>query len=153
MKKALSLPTESHKKIDIVERRMRSFDRVSVQRRSGEISRRQTQVVLLIYYITDVMNESSRSSGRTSSASQRMLPEFDFRMYRVKELAMLYFPSVVNATRSLSALIRRDPLLLGELERIGYRQGIRYLSPEMVRIIVMYLGTPHEFLAIMQPED
>ena len=66
---------------------------------------------------------------------------------------MLYFPSVVNATRSLSALIRRDPLLLGELERIGYRQGIRYLSPEMVRIIVMYLGTTHEFLAIMQPED
>lgn len=98
------------------------------------------------------VNELNVACKPETACRLTSLPEFDFRMYRVKELAVLYFPSVANATRSLSALIRRDPLLLTDLEHAGYGRGIRYLSPEMVRIIVHYLGTPAEFVSLMHPD-
>ena len=51
------------------------------------------------------------------------LPSIAFRTYVMKELACLYFPEerADLASRHFRLLIRQDPLLLSELQKLGFR--------------------------------
>lgn len=78
-------------------------------------------------------------------------PYFEFRVYSRKELGVIYFPWMQgdkSASRALTRTIYGDPELLRSLEAVGFRKGIRFLTPNMVKVLVDYLGSPEEFHAI-----
>lgn len=72
---------------------------------------------------------------------------FPFRVHRVKEVSVRYFPHLTpnSGTRALRRIIYGDPELLHALEEHGYVSGLRTLTPAMLNVLVSYLGTPHEF--------
>lgn len=88
-----------------------------------------------------------RGAGHSPSA-----PEF--RIYAVKELAVLYYPSVSPdyASRSFRRLLRTDPVIAAGLSERGFKARGRTLSPAQVRFLVDHLGTPEEFYEIWRSE-
>lgn len=66
---------------------------------------------------------------------------------------MLYFPDVLPASAStqLSRMIRRDPEMLSDLRRAGYRKGQRIYTPLQVRTLVEHLGDPESW-ALWNPD-
>lgn len=61
-----------------------------------------------------------------------------------QELAVMYFPDVrpESASSMLSRWINRDPELLDELRRMGYRKHQRTFTPRQVNILFDHLGDP-----------
>ena len=74
-------------------------------------------------------------------------PSIAFRTYVMKELACLYFPEerADLASRHFRLLIRQDPLLLSELQKLGFRPRQRMLPPSLVQVLLRHLGTPEQF--------
>lgn len=66
------------------------------------------------------------------------------RVYGHTELAILYFPGILDksASSQLSAWINRDKDLLNELLKAGYRKGQRMYTPRQVAILRDHLGDP-----------
>lgn len=69
---------------------------------------------------------------------------FQVRAYTKVELATLYNPAycVTVALQTLSRWMRTNPLLMKELEAIGYNKYRRGFTPKEVATIVRYLGEP-----------
>ena len=61
-----------------------------------------------------------------------------------KELAALYAPYLTTrgAAKRLAQWLNYNPRLVRALERAGYRQSQRLLTPRQVEIIYRYLGEP-----------
>lgn len=74
----------------------------------------------------------------------------EFRVYTVKELAVVYYPkmAVETACRSFRKLIRGDGWLYAELCKRGFKPYARTLSPAQVRFLMEHLGSPSEFVDI-----
>lgn len=74
----------------------------------------------------------------------------EFRVYSVKEVAVVYYPKVKveTACRSFRKLIRGDSLLYHGLCERGFRPYARTLSPAQVCFLMEHLGTPTEFHSI-----
>lgn len=90
------------------------------------------------------LNKNFTSSISSTEQNYNTPP---IRIYARKELSLLYFPWLTSrgsATRALSKLIHSDSMLLEELESLGYHKGIRCFTPNMVKVIFAYLGTPEE---------
>lgn len=90
-----------------------------------------------------------KSNFNAHLASAEMpLPEF--RIYSVKELAVLYYPtsSPLSACRSFRKLLRTDPLLRDGLAQRGFKAYGRNLSPAQVRFLLEHLGSPREFYEV-----
>ena len=70
--------------------------------------------------------------------------EIEPRLYGFVELAVLYSPEVKprSATRILNRWIDWSPGLRDRLEALGFRRGMRSLSPLMVKVIFEALGEP-----------
>lgn len=75
------------------------------------------------------------------------IPQPEFRIYSVKELAVLYYPtaSAETASRSFRKLLRSDPLIYEGLAQRGFKRYARMLSPVQVRFLLDQLGSPQEF--------
>ncbi len=73
-----------------------------------------------------------------------MMEEVEIRLYGVAELAMMYNPKITpnSATRLLNKWIDYSPGLRKRLEALGFRRGMRTLSPQMVRVIFEALDKP-----------
>ena len=69
---------------------------------------------------------------------------FKIRPYTKKELSLLYFPdsSPRAAVNHLMAWIRRNQLLCGQLQAMGYYPNAKGFTPRQVRAIVEQLGEP-----------
>jgi len=69
---------------------------------------------------------------------------FEIRTYSYTELAQLYRPDVQSqsARRTLKRWIRRDPELQKALQRVGYDERARDLTPRQVSVLVEFLGEP-----------
>lgn len=90
-------------------------------------------------------------SRETPSCKTGTAKVLEFRMYSRKELGGIYFPWLQGdgaASRALTRTIYSDPELKSSLDGVGFRKGIRHFSPNMVKILVEYLGSPEEFQAI-----
>lgn len=82
--------------------------------------------------------------GRNHNLTPHRLPyQMSFR-----ELAMCYYPNVIPevASRKLRRLIRDDPMMIGDLLKLGYRPHQHFLTASQRNSIEFYLGTPEEFL-------
>jgi hypothetical protein len=70
---------------------------------------------------------------------------FKVRAYGYGELAQLYFPNITK--QSASVQFRRwivlNTKLQNELMKIGFKPGLRLLTPKQVKLIVDYLGEPN----------
>lgn len=77
-------------------------------------------------------------------------PALPFRVYVMKELAIMYFPDerADLACRHLRLLIRKDPLLQADLTALGIRPRQRLIPPSAVEVLLRHLGTPEEFYAL-----
>lgn len=75
----------------------------------------------------------------------------EFRVYSVKEVAVVYYPKVKveSACRSFRKLIRGDKWLYDGLCERGFKPYARTLSPAQIRFLLEHLGTPKEFYDIM----
>jgi hypothetical protein len=62
----------------------------------------------------------------------------------IGELARLYAPDIAegSAVKRLKEWFAFTPGLLGSLQKAGYRNGIRSLTPKMVDLVVAFLGDP-----------
>jgi hypothetical protein len=73
-----------------------------------------------------------------------MEESFKIRSYGFGELAMLYFPN--STKKSASVQFKRwfnyNNKLQLELTEVGFRPGIRILTPKQVEIIVINIGAP-----------
>lgn len=65
-------------------------------------------------------------------------------MLSYRKLAEMYFPDIQprSAANQLSRWIRRCRPLFEELQTMGYRPRLRYLSSRQVNKIYYYLGEP-----------
>lgn len=73
------------------------------------------------------------------------MTEFKIKAYGKSELALLYFPdasSAHTAVNHLMSWIRRNPQLMEQLEKMGYRKSGKFFTPKEVKWIVEYLGEP-----------
>ncbi len=70
--------------------------------------------------------------------------ENEIRLYGFAELALLYNPQVKprSAVRILNKWIDWSPGLRERLEALGFRRGMRTLSPQMVKVIFEALDEP-----------
>lgn len=69
---------------------------------------------------------------------------FEMRVYRKNELAMMYFQdlSKMEASRSLRRWISNCQPLLNDLLQIGYNKNRKYFLRPEVELIVEHLGLP-----------
>lgn len=74
----------------------------------------------------------------------------EFRIYSVKEVAVVYYPrvGVETACRSFRKLIRGDKWLYDGLCERGFKPYARTLSPAQICFLVEHLGSPSEFIDI-----
>lgn len=72
---------------------------------------------------------------------------FPFRVHRVKEVAVRYFPHLTpnSGTRALRRIIYGDQDLLNSMREHGYALGQRSLTPAMLNVLTAYLGSPEDF--------
>lgn len=77
----------------------------------------------------------------------------EFRVYTLKELAVLYYPHVqpYYASRCLRKLIDNDPELRNYCEEHGFHARQRHIPPSVVTHLLDCLGTPQAFLDIQRP--
>lgn len=82
---------------------------------------------------------------------QRHRPMNPQRSYWLRELALLYYPSITadQASRNLRRVIYGDSLLMHELQEIGWQRFHRKLSPSQVLKIAEILGTPEEYREVL----
>ncbi len=73
-----------------------------------------------------------------------MTEEIEIRLYGFSEFALLYNPQMKprSAVRILNKWIDWCPGLRERLEALGFRRGMRTLSPQMVRVILDALDEP-----------
>jgi hypothetical protein len=66
------------------------------------------------------------------------------RPYTKKELALLYFPDSTpeTAVKHLMTMIRRNDMLLDELQEMGYYNRRKTFMPREVKAICDWLGAP-----------
>jgi hypothetical protein len=73
-----------------------------------------------------------------------MQEKFRIKSYGYGELAQLYFPNI--SKKSASAQLRRwiklSETVLPMLQNLGYKPGIRILTPAHVKVIVDEFGEP-----------
>ena len=83
-------------------------------------------------------------NSRNTSPREEVFP---FRVHRVKEVAVRYFPHLTpnSGTRALRRIIYGDQELLCTLREHGYASGQRSFTPAMLNVLTAYLGTPEEF--------
>lgn len=60
----------------------------------------------------------------------------------LREAAMAYFPGrrPETAVSCLRRAVKGDPQLAGDLQRAGWRPGLRYLTPRQKRVYDYYFG-------------
>ena len=70
---------------------------------------------------------------------------FQIRVYRKNELAMMYFPmaSKETAIRCFRRWLVRNSCLMSDLLSIGYDKHRQHLLKPEVALIVKYLGEPY----------
>ncbi|MEX0635621.1 MAG: DUF4248 domain-containing protein [Ferruginibacter sp.] len=73
-----------------------------------------------------------------------MEDKFRIKAYGYGELAQLYFPNITkkSASAQLRRWIKASATVLPMLESIGYKPGIRLLTPAQVKVIVEEFGEP-----------
>ena len=69
---------------------------------------------------------------------------FPIRTYGMQELALCYFANSIpaSATCQLKKWITHNKKLILELQKAGYRKGIKLFTPLQVKIIIEHLGEP-----------
>ena len=68
---------------------------------------------------------------------------FVVHAYGLKELAIMYFPN--NTPQSAANMLKKwmnKKELMNKLEKSGYNQGQKILTPVQVAIIVEHIGEP-----------
>ncbi len=73
------------------------------------------------------------------------MKDFIIKPYGKSELALLYFPktdSPHTASNHLMSWIRRNPILVEELRKLGYRKSAKFFTPNEVALVVKYIGEP-----------
>ena len=73
-----------------------------------------------------------------------MEEKFRIKSYGYCELAQLYFPNI--SKKSASAQLRRwiklSDTVVTKLQNLGYKLGLRILTPAQVKVIVEEFGEP-----------
>lgn len=79
--------------------------------------------------------------GRTKKMFRQCMQTF-------REIAVRYYPRVIPevASRKLRRLIKEDPYMLRDLERLGFRKEQRHITAQQYESLVFHLGTPEEFI-------
>lgn len=69
---------------------------------------------------------------------------FPVRTYAKSELAHLYLPGIClrSALRTFSSWMKRNAELSESLQKYGYRERSKFLTPKQVELIVGFLGEP-----------
>ena len=73
------------------------------------------------------------------------MEDIKIRAYGKSELALLYFPSANSAhtaVNHLMAWVKRNPILVEEMTKVGYRKSAKFFTSREVRLIVDFLGYP-----------
>ena len=70
--------------------------------------------------------------------------DFKARTYGFGELAQLYMPHITpkSASSQLRIWIERNERLKNELDKSGFKKGLRTLTPEQVQLIIQFIGIP-----------
>lgn len=70
--------------------------------------------------------------------------QFQIRAYGFGELAQMYLPDIKpkSASVRLSSWIELNVPLKLKLNDIGFKKGVKLLTPNMVKLIADYLGNP-----------
>ena len=73
-----------------------------------------------------------------------MIIGHEIRMYGFGEVALMYNPELKkpSALKAFNVWIDRSPGLRRKLENLGFRKGMRSLTPAMVEMIFEALGEP-----------
>lgn len=69
---------------------------------------------------------------------------FKIRSYGFQEIAQLYLPNIQprSASTRLKAWIEKNKSLSEQLNKVGFVKGCRVLTPEMVKVIIRFIGEP-----------
>ncbi|MCD7977423.1 MAG: DUF4248 domain-containing protein [Tannerellaceae bacterium] len=75
---------------------------------------------------------------------QKEKEEFIIQSYSWKEIACMYHPGVKpdTATKRLRKWLDIHPTLIQELEKVGWKKGMKVLSPLQIEVLVYHLGGP-----------